>query len=136
MEHWQDVAEDLDRGRVYLPGEDLERFGVTESDLAAPASSPAVSRLLGFETERARALLVAGSPIVGTLRGWARVAVAGYVAGGLAAADALSRPGADPLVATPAASKTGTARHALAVLARGRAGSRSGRCGPAAGGAG
>jgi len=41
--------------------------------------------------------------------------------GGLAAADALARPGADPLVATPAASKAGTARHALAVLARGRA---------------
>ena len=41
--------------------------------------------LLAFETGRARALLVAGSPIVGTLRGWARVAVAGYVAGGLAA---------------------------------------------------
>ena len=121
LEHWQDVAEDLDRGRVYLPAEDLERFGVTEADLAAPASSPAVGRLLAFETARARALLVAGSPIVGTLRGWARVAVAGYVAGGLAAADALARPGADPLVATPTASKAGTARHALAVLARGRA---------------
>ena len=121
LEHWQDVAEDLDRGRIYLPAEDLERFGVTETDLAAPASSPAVARLLAFETARARGLLVAGSPIVRTLRGWARVAVAGYVAGGLAAADALARPGADPLVATPTASKPGTARHALAVLARGRA---------------
>ena len=121
LEHWQDVAEDLDRGRVYLPAEDLDRFGVTETDLAAPASSPAVGRLLAFETARARALLVAGSPIVGTLRGWARVAVAGYVAGGLAAADALGRPGADPLVATPTASKARTARHALAVLVRGRA---------------
>ena len=121
LEHWQDVAEDLRRGRIYLPAEDLERFGVTETDLAAPASSPAVGRLLGFETARARALLVAGSPIVGTLRGWARVAVAGYVAGGLAAADALARPGADPLVATPTASKVRTARHALVVLVRGRA---------------
>jgi phytoene/squalene synthetase len=115
------VAEDLGRGRVYLPAEDLRRFGVAEADLAAPASSPALRRLLAFETARARALLVAGAPIVGTLRGWARVAVAGYVAGGLAAADALSRPRADPLVATPTASKAGTARHALAVLARGRA---------------
>jgi squalene synthase HpnC len=121
LEHWQDVAEDLDRGRVYLPAEDLDRFGVTEADLAAPAASPAVGRLLAFETARARALLVAGSPIVGTLRGWARVAVGGYVAGGLAAADALARPGADPLVATPTASKARTARHALAVLVRGRA---------------
>jgi squalene synthase HpnC len=121
LEHWQDVAEDLARGRIYLPVEDLSRFGVTEASLAAPASSPAVRELIAFETARARALLVAGSPIVGTLRGWARVAVAGYVAGGLAAADALSAPGADPLVATPVASKASTARHALAVLVRGRA---------------
>jgi squalene synthase HpnC len=121
LEHWQDVAEDLGRGRIYLPGEDLDRFGVTEADLAAPASSPAVRRLLAFETARARALLVAGSPIVGNLPGWARLAVAGYVAGGLAAADALARPGADPLVATPPAAKSRTVRHALAVLGRGRA---------------
>jgi squalene synthase HpnC len=121
LEHWQDVAEDLQRGRIYLPGEDLERFGVSEADLAAPASSPAVRRLLAFETGRARELLVAGSPIVATLRGWARVAVAGYVAGGLAAADALSRPGADPLVATPAATKPDTVRHTARVLVRGRA---------------
>jgi squalene synthase HpnC len=121
LEHWQDVAEDLAGGRVYLPAEDLARFGVTEADLAAPASSPAVRELIAFATARARALLVAGSPIVGTLRGWARVAVAGYVAGGLAAADALAAPGADPLRATPVAAKAATARHALAVLVRGRA---------------
>ena len=35
-EHWQDVAEDLRAGRIYLPGEDLARFGVSEHDLAAP----------------------------------------------------------------------------------------------------
>ena len=39
-EHWQDVAEDLGNGRIYLPGEDLERFGCTEADLAAPAREP------------------------------------------------------------------------------------------------
>jgi squalene synthase HpnC len=121
LEHWQDVAEDLAAGRIYLPAEDLARFGVTEADLAAPASSPAVRELIAFETGRARNLLVTGSPIVGTLRGWARVAVAGYVAGGLAAADALDRPGADPLVATPDASTAATVRHALSVLVRGRA---------------
>ena len=37
-EHWQDVAEDLANGRIYLPAEDLERFGCTEADLAAPAA--------------------------------------------------------------------------------------------------
>jgi squalene synthase HpnC len=128
LEHWQDIAEDLAAGRIYLPEEDLDRFGVTEAQLAAPRSAAPVRELIAFETARAVELLRAGSPIVGTLRGWARVAVAGYVAGGLAAADALRRPGADPLVATPTAATATTARHALAVLVRGHAGS----AGPAA----
>jgi phytoene synthase len=48
------VAEDLDRGRVYLPVADLESFGVGRADLAAPSASPAVRRLIAFEVERAR----------------------------------------------------------------------------------
>ena len=50
----RDVAEDLDRGRVYLPLADLESFGVDRDDLAAPSASPAVRRLIAFEVERAR----------------------------------------------------------------------------------
>jgi squalene synthase HpnC len=41
-EHWQDVAEDHGRGRVYLPQEDLARFGVTDADLGADHASPAL----------------------------------------------------------------------------------------------
>jgi phytoene synthase len=51
----RDVAEDLDRERVYLPAADLESFGVCRDDLAAPSASPAVRRLIAFELERARA---------------------------------------------------------------------------------
>jgi 15-cis-phytoene synthase len=50
----RDVAEDLDRGRVYLPAADLESFGVGRDDLAAPSANPAVRRLIAFEVERAR----------------------------------------------------------------------------------
>jgi 15-cis-phytoene synthase len=50
----RDVAEDLDRDRVYLPLADLESFGVDRDDLAAPSASPAVRRLIAFEVERAR----------------------------------------------------------------------------------
>jgi phytoene synthase len=49
-----DVAEDYRRGRVYLPAEDLERFGVRRQDLAAPTASPAVQKLLAFKVARAR----------------------------------------------------------------------------------
>jgi phytoene synthase len=51
----RDVAEDLARGRVYLPAADLERFGVRPDDLAATSASPAVRQLVAFEIERARA---------------------------------------------------------------------------------
>jgi phytoene synthase len=50
----RDVREDLDRGRIYLPQEDLARFGVTPADLAAPAAGAAVRELIAFEVARAR----------------------------------------------------------------------------------
>ena len=50
----RDVAADLRQGRVYLPGEDLARFGVTEEVLAQGRVTPAVRALLRFECERAR----------------------------------------------------------------------------------
>ena len=97
IEHLQDVGEDYRMGRVYLPQADLAEFGVTEVDLAAPAAPPALRRLVAFEAARAAALLDSGRPLVASLRGWARVAVAGYVAGGRAAVAALARGGHDPL---------------------------------------
>ncbi|MER7209686.1 phytoene/squalene synthase family protein [Streptosporangium sp. NPDC000239] len=50
----RDVSEDLRRGRVYLPLEDLERFGVRVADLGWPTPTRALRELLAFETERAR----------------------------------------------------------------------------------
>jgi squalene synthase HpnC len=99
-EHWQDVAEDLANGRIYLPGEDLKRFNVTEADLAVPTAGLAVRDLMRFETDRAARLLDQGAPLVGTLHGAARVAVAGYLAGGRAALGAIPGPRYDVLIAT------------------------------------
>jgi phytoene synthase len=58
----RDVAEDLERGRVYLPAEDLERFGVRRADLAGGRAGPRVAELLAFEIERARAHYRAAEP--------------------------------------------------------------------------
>jgi phytoene synthase len=58
----RDIAEDYQRGRVYLPAEDLERFGVRRADLAAARASPAVQGLLAFEVGRARAHYQAAEP--------------------------------------------------------------------------
>jgi squalene synthase HpnC len=100
-EHWQDVAEDVGKGRVYLPQEDLRRFGCAEQDLRAPTASSALRRLVAFEVNRARGLLVRGSPLVRTMRGRARLAVAGFAAGGHAALDAIEAAGYDVLACRP-----------------------------------
>src|SRR6266567_4191621 len=120
VEHWQDVAEDLGNGRIYLPGEDLERFGCTEADLAAPTTGPAVRQLMIFETDRASRLLDEGAPLVGTLRGGARLAVAGYLAGGRAALAAIRRQRYDVLTGTPRGRKPRLAAELVKAYLRGR----------------
>ena len=119
-EHWQDVAEDLANGRIYLPAEDLERFGVTVADLAEPSAGPAVRNLMRFETERAQRLLDQGAPLVGTLRGAARLAVAGYLAGGRAALAAVKANHYDVLSATARPRKPRMAVELARAYARGR----------------
>jgi squalene synthase HpnC len=101
IEHCQDVREDLERGRVYLPLEDLARFGCSLTDLEAPEVSGGLRDVLRLEATRASALLDEGGPLVGSLHGWARIAVAGYVGGGRAALSALARAQFEVLALTP-----------------------------------
>jgi squalene synthase HpnC len=120
VEHWQDVAEDLGNGRIYLPREDLSRFNVTEADLAQSAAGPDVIRLMTFETRRARQLLDEGAPLVGTLKGAARLAISGYVAGGRAALKAITKAGYDVLRQTPKPGKATTLVDMTSCYVKGR----------------
>ncbi len=113
-EHCQDVAEDLARGRVYLPAEDLTRFGCAETDLAADHASGPLRDVLAFEVARARGLLADGAPLIAQLRGRPRLAVAAFVAGGRAALDAIERARYDVLCGPPRARR---GRRALALAA-------------------
>jgi squalene synthase HpnC len=117
VEHWQDVAEDRRAGRIYLPAEDLARFGATPADLDKTTTPPPVRELLAFETDRAADLLRQGTPLVRDLGGWARLAVGGFLAGGLATVDALRRADYDVLAVTPRPRKSDTLRHLLAKVA-------------------
>ena len=101
VEHWQDLAEDYRRDRIYLPGEDLERFRVDEHELGAYAASSALRRLMAFEVARARRLLAEGAPLIRTLRGRPTFAVAAFVAGGRSALAAIERAGYDVLGSSP-----------------------------------
>jgi squalene synthase HpnC len=110
LEHCQDVVEDLDNGRIYLPVEDMDRFGVTEAELKSAPAGPAVRGLIAFETQRALRLLDDGTPLVGSLHGAARLAISGYLAGGLATAKAIGDAGYDVLGGPPKPSKVTTIR--------------------------
>jgi len=68
INHWQDVGVDWARGRIYLPQEDLARFGVAEASIGA-APDARFRALLAFEVERARALMHSGAPLGRALRG-------------------------------------------------------------------
>jgi len=66
---WQDIAIDWQKDRVYLPQEDLARFGVDEAQIAAGRCNEAWTALLAFEVGRTRALMQAGAPLVHALPG-------------------------------------------------------------------
>jgi squalene synthase HpnC len=106
IEHCQDVAEDLARGRVYLPLEDLARFGCAESDLTAAHAGGPLRAVLAFEVARARGLLTDGTPLLAQLRGRPKLAVAAFIAGGHAALDAIERARHDVLAGPPRAGRT------------------------------
>lgn len=72
----RDIKEDYaDRGRIYLPQEDLLRFGVTEEDIQYGVCSPQFKELMQFELARARALYVVAEPGIDELAPEGRLAV-------------------------------------------------------------
>jgi squalene synthase HpnC len=78
---WQDIALDWRIGRIYLPQEDLERFGVSEAQIAAARCDERWRALLAFETARARSLIDAGRPLVRALPWRVGLELAGVLAG-------------------------------------------------------
>ncbi|MGW8971749.1 squalene synthase HpnC [Streptomyces platensis] len=118
VEHVQDVAEDLGRDRIYLPAEDMKRFGVTEADLAAPSGGASVRALIAYEAERARDLLNEGTPLVGSVHGRLKLLLAGFVAGGRAALQAVAAADHDVLPGPPKPTKLSLLREVRATLRR------------------
>lgn len=98
---WQDVARDFDIGRVYLPQDDLRRFGVDETDIAARRITPAFRRLLEFEVDRARALLREGWPLARRMPGKLAIDVDLFTRGGLAILNRIASQDYDVLSSRP-----------------------------------
>jgi squalene synthase HpnC len=113
----QDPPRDLALGRVYLPLDDLHRFGVEEFELVGPLSER-LSFLFRFEAERARGLLSSGFPLARALGPHVGRSVALFARGGLAALEALERAGWDVFSRRPAPSRLTFARLTVAELFR------------------
>ncbi len=98
---WQDVASDWDRGRVYLPAEDLARFGVEAAQIGQRRADERWRALMAFETARARALLISGRPLVRALPLRLGLELSAVIEGGLRILARIDAVGGDVFARRP-----------------------------------
>lgn len=91
INHWQDVAIDWQKGRVYLPQDELARFGIAESQIAEGRWDAAWAAMMDFQIDRARAMMASGSPLVHELPGRIGLELRLIVASGFRMLDKLQR---------------------------------------------
>ena len=115
---WQDVAIDWRKGRVYLPAEDLARFGVAESQIGAGRCDARWSQLMTFEVARTRALLEAGRPLARVLPLRLALELKFVIAGGLQILSAIDAVQGDIFRRRPQLSGRDWALMTASVLAR------------------
>jgi squalene synthase HpnC len=115
---WQDVHVDFLKGRIYLPLEDLRRFGVNESDIAERRARPEFLNLMRFEVERARQWFERGLPLAKMVGRELAVDIELFTRGGQEILNAIERQGFDVLRKRPVISKT----RKLLLVARAAAG--------------
>jgi squalene synthase HpnC len=80
---WQDVAIDFAKDRVYLPQDEMRRFGVGEEHLRQHICDPAFRDLMRFQVDRARGMMLEGKALLANLEGRFRLEIAITVQGGL-----------------------------------------------------
>lgn len=102
---WQDIAIDLRKGRIYLPLEDLERFGYSQEELRLGVVNRRFVALMQFEVARARQLFAQGLPLVDLVAGQLRLDLRLFSLGGLRLLDAIERRGYDVFRQRPALSR-------------------------------
>lgn len=86
---WQDVKKDWAIGRVYLPQEELARFGVDEAQIGQAVCNEQWRALMKFQVDRARALMLQGRPLGSILTGRIGLEMRMIIAGGLRILDKL-----------------------------------------------
>lgn len=99
---WQDIAVDWEKQRVYLPQDDLARFGVDESLIADRRRTPEWIALIDFQIERTRQLMLDGAPLVRDLPGRMGWEIRLTVQGGLRILERIQRARGDVFLQRPA----------------------------------
>ena len=102
---WQDVSSDFKRGRVYLPLDDMRRYGVDESTLAAQQPTPAFRQLMQYEVDYARTLFAQGMPLIGMVDKELALDLDLFSQGGLEILRAIEQRQYDSLTMRPVISK-------------------------------
>ena len=108
---------DYAKGRIYLPLEDLTRYGVSESDIAERRATPQFLEMMKFEVARAREWFRRGLPLAEMVDKHLALDIELFSRGGLEILNAIERQGYDVLTRRPAISKP---RKLWLVAARGR----------------
>lgn len=103
---WQDVAVDYGKGRIYLPLEDLRRFGVTQQQIAGGNATPAFIELMKFEVARAREWFNRGLPLESMVAPELAIDIELFTRGGQEILNAIEREGYDVLKQRPVISKS------------------------------
>ena len=111
---WQDVSADYLKNRIYLPLEDLRRFGVSEAELRDGDNSPAFREMMRFEVQRAREWFTQGLALPGKINRDLAIDIELFSRGGLEILNAIERQDYAVLGRRPAISKT----RKLALVAR------------------
>ncbi len=88
---WQDVAKDYAIGRIYLPLDELASYGVTEEQIAQGISNDAWRKLMKFQVDRAREMMLSGKPLGTILTGRIGLEMRMIIAGGLRILDKLEK---------------------------------------------
>ncbi|MCA9079006.1 MAG: squalene synthase HpnC [Planctomycetaceae bacterium] len=115
---WQDVARDLDIGRIYLPAEDRARFGYTRDDYLQRRFTPQFAELMRFEVDRAKQLLLSGKPLIPQMPGRLQVDIDLFTLGGLEILRGIERLKYDVWGHRPTVSKGRLGLHLLTSLMR------------------
>jgi len=102
---WQDVAVDYGKGRIYLPLEDLRRFGATEDDIAQHHATPQFLELMKFQVQRAREWFDRGLPLIKKVDRELAVDLELFSRGGQEILNAIENQGFDVLRRRPVISK-------------------------------